>query len=101
MDRCRGLQHRRAHAQGRLVCDRIDRVRAGERLAHERQELAHVVARSQFRHDAAADELLTDNPLALLVGMLLDQQIAMETAFTGPLKIEQRTGSMDAAAIAA
>ena len=51
--------------------------------------------------DTAADALLTDNPLALLVGMLLDQQIAMETAFTGPLKIEQRTGSMDAAAIAA
>ena len=50
---------------------------------------------------AAADTLLTENPLALLIGMLLDQQIAMETAFTGPLKIEQRTGSMDAAAIAA
>ncbi|PZU46632.1 MAG: Fe-S cluster assembly protein HesB [Microbacterium sp.] len=50
--------------------------------------------------DAAADELLTDNPLALLVGMLLDQQVAMETAFTGPLKIEQRTGSLDAAALA-
>jgi len=51
--------------------------------------------------DAAADALLTDSPLALLVGMLLDQQIAMETAFTGPLKIEQRTGSLDAAALAA
>ena len=51
--------------------------------------------------DAAADALLTDNPLALLIGMLLDQQIAMETAFTGPLKIEQRTGSVDAAALAA
>lgn len=50
--------------------------------------------------DAAADELLTDNPLALLVGMLLDQQVAMETAFTGPLKIEQRTGLLDAAALA-
>lgn len=50
--------------------------------------------------DDAADALLTDNPLALLVGMLLDQQIAMETAFTGPLKIEERTGSLDAAAIA-
>ncbi len=42
--------------------------------------------------DTAADELLTDNPLALLVGMLLDQQVPMETAFAGPLKIEQRTG---------
>jgi len=50
--------------------------------------------------DPAADELLTDNPLALLVGMLLDQQVPMETAFAGPLKIEQRTGAADAAAIA-
>lgn len=50
--------------------------------------------------DTAADTLLTDNPLALLVGMLLDQQVAMETAFAGPLKIEQRIGSVDAAAIA-
>lgn len=50
--------------------------------------------------DTAADALLTDNALALLVGMLLDQQIAMETAFAGPLKIEQRTGAVDAATIA-
>lgn len=50
--------------------------------------------------DTAADALLTDNPLALLVGMLLDQQVPMETAFAGPLKIEQRTGATDAAAIA-
>lgn len=51
--------------------------------------------------DADADALLSENPLALLIGMLLDQQIAMETAFTGPLKIEQRTGSVDAATLAA
>lgn len=51
--------------------------------------------------DPAADALLTDDPLALLIGMLLDQQVAMETAFTGPLKIQQRTGSLDAAALAA
>ncbi|WP_447943728.1 HhH-GPD-type base excision DNA repair protein [Microbacterium aurum] len=50
--------------------------------------------------DDAADELLTNDPLALLIGMLLDQQIAMETAFAGPLKIQQRTGSLDAAALA-
>ena len=50
--------------------------------------------------DTAADDLLTDSPLALLVGMLLDQQVAMETAFAGPLKIEQRTGSLDAATLA-
>jgi len=50
--------------------------------------------------DHAADALLTENPLALLIGMLLDQQVAMETAFSGPLKIKERIGAMDAAAIA-
>lgn len=50
--------------------------------------------------DPAADELLSTNPLALLIGMLLDQQVAMETAFAGPRKIQERTGSMDAATIA-
>lgn len=51
--------------------------------------------------DDRADALLTDNPLALLIGMLLDQQVAMETAFAGPRKIEERVGSMDAATLAA
>ncbi len=50
--------------------------------------------------DAAADRLLSDDPLALMIGMLLDQQIAMEQAFTGPLKIEQRTGALTAEHIA-
>src|SRR6478735_3826356 len=51
--------------------------------------------------DPDADRLLTDDPLALLIGMLLDQQIPMETAFGGPLKLTQRLGSVDAATIAA
>jgi len=50
--------------------------------------------------DAAADDLLTTEPLALLLGMLLDQQVAMETAFAGPLKIRERVGSLDAAELA-
>lgn len=50
--------------------------------------------------DAAADTLLTEQPLALLIGMLLDQQIAMETAFAGPRKIVDRVGTLDAAALA-
>jgi len=50
--------------------------------------------------DPAADTLLTENPLALLIGMLLDQQVAMETAFSGPLKIQERIGAVDAATIA-
>jgi uncharacterized HhH-GPD family protein len=50
--------------------------------------------------DPAADALLTENPLALLIGMLLDQQVAMETAFSGPLKLQERIGAVDAATIA-
>lgn len=50
--------------------------------------------------DAAADDLLTRDPLALLIGMLLDQQVAMEVAFAGPAKIEQRVGTLDPAALA-
>lgn len=51
--------------------------------------------------DAPADALLTDDPFALLVGMLLDQQVPMETAFAGPAKIRDRMGGFDPEAIAA
>ena len=50
--------------------------------------------------DAAADALLTTDPFALLVGMLLDQQVAMEVAFVGPKKILDRFGTLDPQAIA-
>ena len=50
--------------------------------------------------DAEADALLDQSPFALLVGMLLDQQIAMETAFVGPAKLRDRLGSLDPAGIA-
>lgn len=51
--------------------------------------------------DQEADALLAREPLALLIGMLLDQQVAMELAFAGPLKLHQRLGGLDATAIAA
>lgn len=51
--------------------------------------------------DAPADALLTDDPFALLVGMLLDQQVPMETAFAGPAKIRDRMGGFDVETIAA
>jgi uncharacterized HhH-GPD family protein len=50
--------------------------------------------------DPAADKLLSDDAFALLTGMLLDQQVTMESAFAGPEKIRTRIGSMDPAAIA-
>lgn len=50
--------------------------------------------------DADADRLLSTEPLALLIGMLLDQQVAMEVAFAGPAKIRDRLGTLTARAIA-
>ena len=47
-----------------------------------------------------ADKLLSEDPLALLLGMLLDQQVAMEVAFNGPKKIADRMGGLDAVKIA-
>lgn len=43
--------------------------------------------------DEAADRLVNDDPLALVLGMLLDQQIPMEWAFMGPYRLAQRLGS--------
>ncbi len=51
--------------------------------------------------DQAADELLNTDPNALLIGMLLDQQVPMEWAFQGPHTLKQRLGSLDPAKIAA
>jgi uncharacterized HhH-GPD family protein len=50
--------------------------------------------------EPAADQLLADDPLALVIGMVLDQQVTFETAFAGPKKIADRMGSFDAAEIA-
>ncbi|MGY2875189.1 putative HhH-GPD family protein [Marmoricola sp. URHA0025 HA25] len=51
--------------------------------------------------DDAADKVLSEDPFALLLGMLLDQQFPMERAFAGPAKILERFGSLDPGAIAA
>jgi len=45
--------------------------------------------------DPEADALLDQSPFALLTGMLLDQQIPMETAFAGPAKLRDRLGALD------
>ena len=52
--------------------------------------------------DPEADALLNTDPLAVLIGMLLDQQVPMEWAFASPLKLKERLGgTLDAATIAA
>jgi uncharacterized HhH-GPD family protein len=50
--------------------------------------------------EPAADDLLATQPLALLIGMLLDQQVPMEVAFAGPKKLADRLGDLDVQRIA-
>jgi uncharacterized HhH-GPD family protein len=59
-----------------------------------------VASALHFTGNAAADELIGTDPLALLIGFVLDQQVTVPTAFSGPLKLKQRLGALDAAEIA-
>jgi len=53
-----------------------------------------------FTGNEEADALLAEEPMALLIGFALDQQVTVPTAFAGPLKLKQRLGSLDAEKIA-
>jgi len=54
-----------------------------------------------FTGDEEADRLLAEEPLALLIGFALDQQVPVPWAFSAPLKLKQRIGTLDAGRIAA
>ncbi|MCA0336838.1 MAG: Fe-S cluster assembly protein HesB [Actinobacteria bacterium] len=56
--------------------------------------------RLQIAQDSEADEVLTSDPFALTIGMLLDQQFPMERAFAGPAKVLERFGTLDPARLA-
>jgi uncharacterized HhH-GPD family protein len=53
-----------------------------------------------FTGNDEADRLLATDPMALLIGFALDQQVPVPTAFSGPLKIKQRVGTLDAEVLA-
>jgi uncharacterized HhH-GPD family protein len=53
-----------------------------------------------FTGNEEADALLAQEPLALLIGFALDQQVPVQTAFSGPLKLKQRFGTLDARKLA-
>lgn len=53
-----------------------------------------------FTADDEANALLAKEPLALLIGFALDQQVPVQTAFSGPLKIKQRVGTLEAHTLA-
>ena len=56
--------------------------------------------RLYFTGSDEANALIAHDPLALLIGFALDQQVSVQTAFSGPLKIKERLGTLDAADIA-
>jgi uncharacterized HhH-GPD family protein len=57
--------------------------------------------RLEWTEDPEADRLIAEDPLALLIGFCLDQQIPIEHAFMGPLRIRQRLGTLSAEDLAA
>ena len=56
--------------------------------------------RIYFTDDDDANRLLASDPMALLIGMVLDQQVTVQKAFSGPLELKKRVGTLDAATIA-
>ena len=53
-----------------------------------------------FTDSEEANALIARDPLALLIGFAIDQQVTVQQAFQGPLRLKQRIGTLDAAAIA-
>jgi uncharacterized HhH-GPD family protein len=53
-----------------------------------------------FTEDEAACRLLADDPFALLVGFALDQQVTVQQAFLGPLRLKERLGTLEPSAVA-
>ena len=60
-----------------------------------------MVDRLYFTDSDDANALIASNPMALLIGFALDQQVTVEKAFSGPLAIEERVGTLDPAGLAA
>jgi uncharacterized HhH-GPD family protein len=57
--------------------------------------------RLYFTDSDEANELIASDPMALLIGFALDQQVSVQKAFSGPLALRERVGSLDADALAA
>jgi len=56
--------------------------------------------RLYFTDSDEANELIADDPMALLIGFALDQQVSVQKAFSGPLEIRERVGTLDPARLA-
>ena len=62
--------------------------------------IGRVPDRLHFTDSDEANELIAKDPMALVVGFALDQQVPVQKAFAGPLVLRERLGSLDASAIA-
>jgi uncharacterized HhH-GPD family protein len=80
-------------ARSRHLCD-IGRRRAGQGYDRPMPD------RLWFTDSDEANALIASDPMALLVGFALDQQVSVQKAFAGPLALQERLGTLDAAAIA-
>jgi uncharacterized HhH-GPD family protein len=60
----------------------------------------HMPDRLYFTDSDEANELIATDPMALLIGFALDQQVSVQKAFAGPLVIRERLGTLDAVALA-
>jgi uncharacterized HhH-GPD family protein len=60
-----------------------------------------VPARLYFTDSDEANELIASDPMALLIGFALDQQVTVQQAFMGPLRLQERLGSLDPGRLAA
>ena len=70
-------------------------------MSHARPRYASAMPeRLYFTAEDEANALLARDPLALLVGFVLDQQVTVQKAFSGPLELGRRLGAFDAATIA-
>ncbi|MEA2444040.1 MAG: hypothetical protein QOJ12_1332, partial [Thermoleophilales bacterium] len=68
-------------------------------MAHARYD-RRMPDRLHFTDDDEANALIASDPMALLVGFVLDQQVTVQKAFAGPLALKERLGSIDAATLA-
>jgi uncharacterized HhH-GPD family protein len=73
---------------------------AGRRQTGPREYDRGVPDRLHFTDSDEANELIARDPLALLIGFALDQQVSVQKAFAGPLVLRERLGALDAATIA-
>ena len=81
-----------------MVADRVRRVTTGER---RRIGSKRCRTRLYFTDSDEANELIAKDPMALLIGFALDQQVTVPKAFSGPLAIKERVGTLDPAKLAA